>query len=367
MPLNPWDLFEYADDIALNYRDAEDLIFSYILKRFSDVNTDSTDQFQTWAKQQTANTVQDYALILLASVAHRSVTKLKELLDKVPVDAAKSTEKWLNNLAFSGHLTLPANIEEDRKVKSIVQSYQKTSPKYLNLAAKTMGKTAAQTFTKIIDSAVTQIQAGDTPRNAIFSATKKWTDELGVSALVDKAGRHWTPETYTRTVVMTSLNSANNDVELSRIKAYGSLVKISSHAGCRPSHLEYQGRIYDPDGRSREYPPLSDTGYGSIAGIGGINCRHYLIPYVPGIASAPPLQIDVDKNAKLYEQTQGQRRLEVNIRKAKKQLDIAQRFGQPVDVKRAQALVSKRQAEMRQYIRKTGLTRQYEREQIQSA
>lgn len=367
MGLNPWDLDRYADPVAQRYRTAEDLVFDYILTQLEDAKRVDPKDFEQWHQQHPSSDVQQYAARVIGKVTRYSTKMLHEALADQPVAAVKPIEKWLKEMTATGKLKNPGSIEENRSVKDIVRKYQESSPRYLGLAARNMTTSAKQTMDNVIRTTTANINNGQSMTPALYDAIKQWTTQTGLTALVDRSGRHWTPETYTRMVVTTSLNSATDDVELTRIQDYGCLVKISSHAGCRPSHLQFQGRVYDPTGQSTEYPPLSDTGYGSITGIGGINCRHYLIPHIPGQDDpALPEAKDADINAAEYEVLQGQRKIERSIRSAKKQLDIAQRFGQPLDVKRARSTVAYRQAKMRTYVKEHHVTRQYEREQIRS-
>lgn len=61
------------------------------------------------------------------------------------------------------------------------------------------------------------------------------------------------------------------------------LVEVTAHAGARPEHAEWQGKVYSRSGKSKKYPPLKEsTGYGTGAGLGGWNCRHSMFPYYEG-------------------------------------------------------------------------------------
>lgn len=62
--------------------------------------------------------------------------------------------------------------------------------------------------------------------------------------------------------------------------------ETTAHAGARPSHAEWQGRVFKIHGSSPDYPNFVDsTGYGSGSGLCGWNCRHSFYPFWPGISS----------------------------------------------------------------------------------
>src|SRR5690606_23906905 len=87
--------------------------------------------------------------------------------------------------------------------------------------------------------------------------------QYGIPALIDKAGRRWSPEGYIRTVLVTTSSNVANAMQDSRIREWGvDLIEVSSHAGARPLCAPYQGRIYSLSGRHPRYPSIESTSYG---------------------------------------------------------------------------------------------------------
>lgn len=65
------------------------------------------------------------------------------------------------------------------------------------------------------------------------------------------------------------------------------LVEVSAHAGARESHAAWQGKIYSISGNDEKYPSLVEaTGYRSVGGLGGVNCRHSFGPWAEGMHRA---------------------------------------------------------------------------------
>lgn len=143
------------------------------------------------------------------------------------------------------------------------------------------------------------------------------------------------------------------------------LVEVSSHPGARPEHAEWQGRCYSLKGAQvidgTEYPDLREaTGYGTVAGLGGANCRHSFGPYRHGA----PRMYDPDPqpecgvtSEELYDLEQGQRYRERRIREAKRELRGAQilydadpSMANLTNLNKAKNLLKGRQAAMREYI-----------------
>lgn len=143
------------------------------------------------------------------------------------------------------------------------------------------------------------------------------------------------------------------------------LVEVSSHCGARPSHAGWQGRVYGLDGPCEvegvSYRGLADaTGYGSVDGLGGANCRHSFGPWSPGTPRAyepdPPHPSGLS-NDEVYRLRQGQRRRERAIREAKRDLAGAQMvagrdgsLANIAEVERAKARLAARQKGMRDFI-----------------
>lgn len=143
------------------------------------------------------------------------------------------------------------------------------------------------------------------------------------------------------------------------------LVEVSSHCGARPSHAEWQGRVYGLDGPCEvegvSYRGLADaTGYGSVDGLGGANCRHSFGPWSPGTPRAyepdPPHPSWLTGD-EVYRLRQGQRRRERAIREAKRDLAGAQMvagrdgsLANIAEVERAKARLAARQKGMRDFI-----------------
>lgn len=110
------------------------------------------------------------------------------------------------------------------------------------------------------------------------------------------------------------------------------LVEVSSHGGARPSHAKWQGRVYSLHGdvtidgvRYKDF--YRETGYGSVDGLLGANCRHSFGPWIPGtprMYSPNPEHPSGLSNDEVYALTQKQRAGERAIRQTKRDLAAAE-------------------------------------------
>lgn len=112
----------------------------------------------------------------------------------------------------------------------------------------------------------------------------------GVTAFVDKAGRHWSLHTYCAMVSRTTSRqaevlavlTADPEQDLYRISSHGTTCGI-----CAP----FEGRVYSKSGTNPDYPPLAVAfGKQDPAGPDTLantwlnihpNCLHALVPWTP--------------------------------------------------------------------------------------
>lgn len=112
-------------------------------------------------------------------------------------------------------------------------------------------------------------------------------------------------------------------------------VEVSSHTGARPSHQEWEGRVYSRNGRKKVgghvYEDFRTACHvGDIAdGIYGANCRHSHGPYIPGMERTykpNPEHPSGLSNDEVYSLSQKQREKEREIRKTKRELSGAKQL-----------------------------------------
>lgn len=185
-------------------------------------------------------------------------------------------------------------------------------------------------------------------------------------------------ETATRRAVLTSVNQVAGKLAIENARELGTnLMEISAHAGARPSHSLWQGKIVslDPNYRGKEYLTLNDIGFGSPSGFKGCNCRHNWHPYFEGSLRAyseedlnkinnQTIEYE-DKEIPLYDAKVYQRKLEYDVRRAKNEYIICdEMLNQKVPTEKrveryiqAKANLDEKQRKLSEYIKKTNLQR----------
>ena len=315
---------------------------------------------------------------------------LRETMTDTRREALDRIERQLEQAAKDGYITPPMrdstvdvlrelsdqaaeryNLVNTNMLQSSVEQYaaavQLTQSEYDRLTAQ------ARATQGILNDTAASVASGVETRNtAVRRAIKRISDE-GLTGFIDRAGREWSPEAYVNMVTRTTVHNTAIQATKARMEDFGtSVFQVSSHAGARPLCYPYQGKFYSWDNTSGEielgngqrvrYEPLNSTSYGEPAGLFGINCGHSPIPVVPGVTiphGADNIQ-PKEENDKAYAESQEQRALERKIREAKRVVAMEGDLATKED----KARVREMQAEMREFIERTGRTRRYDREQI---
>ena len=255
-------------------------------------------------------------------------------------------------------------------VNGVNQSFNKA---ITNVVVKYNQKTGR--MYEILDDAVRKTLEGQARQEAVAEAIRQMIEE-NIPAFVDRAGRKWSAEAYANMYSRTNVHNMAIETVNKRNEDYGNdLIQVDKHAGARPLCAPYQGKIFSTSGRSgtvedafgkkHRFKPLSSTSYGEPAGLFGINCGHNPSPFVPKMSNlvAKPLTKEEEKeNDRIYQESQQQRAIEREIRKAKTEEMALKKAG--IDDKKAKQKVKDKEAKMKRFIKETGRTRRKDREEV---
>lgn len=270
----------------------------------------------------------------------------------------------------SGTLALSLSLGkmQEQRIRSVIANARMG----INLTNTYAEQATQRAFLDSVNKAYLSVLEGsDTLQNAVWKASKQLC-RRGVTVATYSSGSAQTIsiDSAVRRNVVTSVGQATAEATLERNREYGlDLVKTSAHAGARPDHFKWQGKVFSVSGTSDKYPPLSasqeegGTGYGTAGGLCGCNCRHSFYTWVEGFEPAKyGLKISEEDNEELYRASQRQRECERQIRGWKRTEDEAKRQGMMSEATFARQKVKEWQTEVRKVIEASGLQRQYDRE-----
>lgn len=343
MSLNPWDLDKYSQDIVEHYIDVEQLIINRIIDSMTQnaKNDDISD---------ISDNVSSYAEMLI-KYAKRLQKKVRGNVNRAKSDNIDPLDNWL----------MKHNESVIKNDKGITKRRLSETDDYMKLISRNMTRNSADAVRHIVTSATNEFKMGKlTKEQAVGKVLHQWADN-GIPALIDRVGKQWSPETYVRTVMQTQANRLANEATLQRLKDNGQYVDISAHVGARPLCAPYQGKRYSMLDDDPKYPSFYSTSYGQAAGILGINCHHHLLPVANDGSVYNPPNIDDEENARVYKQTQQQRRYERDIRRTKRHVQISKNTNDGM-LEHYQQKLKRQQSRLRKFTNSTGLRRQRNRE-----
>jgi hypothetical protein len=224
--------------------------------------------------------------------------------------------------------------------------------------------------------AVQAVALGTMPREeAVARAAAKLAGKVGKVRY--DSGEEAGVDVALRRHVVTQAAQAGGRLTMEAMRAYGHrLVITDAHFGARPSHAVWQGRPACMDGPATvdgvKYPGLVElTGYGTKQGLHGVNCKHSLNPYYPGITELPDRSFAAERehfgmsSEEYYEATQRQRAMERAIRATKRQIAAMEQAGagleSPAYVQK-RLVLGRQQKRLRDWCAAKNLQRMPERE-----
>lgn len=383
-----------SEPVEEAYLDAVDRLIINIAKHLGTGKAFRTASWEVGKLEDLGKLTAENAKIINAAVK-RVPKEIRDALDEASKDALETLEKAIQEAIAEGRVEKApidtvqdmlqelsqqaveqANIVNTVMLESSQSAYTQAVQNAARWAEEIMSQQQAGAAQSILNSVASAVEIGSETRlEALKRAISQMADN-GIYGFVDRAGRHWSPEAYINMDIRTTVHNAAIQSVRNRQQDYGSdIFQVSTHPGARPLCYPYQGKFYtwgsqggtftDGFGNRHSYKPISSTSYGQAAGLFGINCGHYPMPQIPGVTMPQKKkQESKAENDKLYQESQQQRALERSIREAKRKQAAFKAAGLGDAAAEMDVTIRDRQATMREFIKKTGRTRRYDRESI---
>ena len=351
-----------------------------IVRRIMNTDFEVSDMTAWQAeKLQQAGMVFDDILKEVANSTGKTKAEIKAAFD----DAKTEVFNYDDEVLEAEHIPPTEFKTLSPKMKRMYKAaLAKTCTEAINLT-KTTATTSMSAYISACDLAHMQITSGaftyqTAIKNAVISAAKQGC------TVIYPSGHKSSLNAAIRRAVLTGVNQTSGKVQEMRADEYQiDLMEISAHAGARPEHAQWQGKIVSRSGR-KGYLSLDDIGYGEVTGFMGANCRHDWHMYFEG-ASKPAYtqkQLNELKNAEvtyngetmpMWKGIQKQRAMEYSVRQSKSILVACdEAIKNSTDGGKlwksefnAEAVKLKsREAKLRDFCKQTGLNRDRYREQV---
>ena len=229
----------------------------------------------------------------------------------------------------------------------------------------------AQVYQKYLDAACMDIVSGAFDYNTVLRRVVTQLTNSGMRQIDYASGRGNRVEVAARRAVMTGITQLTGHIsDFNAGKLGTEYFEIAWHAGARPTHAVWQGKVW-----SRQ-ELVTVCGLGTVTGLEGANCYHERYPFIPGISERNWSDEWLEKknqeentpkkyNGKeytLYEAKQRQRQMETAMRAQREKVQLLKDGGaDPDDVMLARAKYQGQLNEYSKFSSKMGLKEERER------
>lgn len=375
--LNQFQIEQMSAALLEIYQRIESDLLINVASRFSALEGPPTSGMVAWQtdKLMQLGALNQENIKLIAKHTKKTEKEISTLLTEAGYKALEYDESVYAKALEKGLLPAAAGpVRASASVQQILSAAIGNAKQTLNLVNTTALQSAQKAFTDIVNQAYLETSLGvRSYTDAIRSAVRDLADK-GITGITykykDRGGRERTinypVDSAVRRAVLTSTSQTAGKIQLERAKEWGSnLVEVSSHTGARPSHAEWQGKVYSLNGDTSKYTDfVTSTGYGTIEGLKGVNCSHEFYPFFEGISEQTFKPYDEEENERTYEQSQQERALERDIRQQKRRILAADAIGDEEGKLAAQLKLKEKEAKLSGFIDKTGRTQRKDRQQV---
>ena len=185
-----------------------------------------------------------------------------------------------------------------------------------------------------MDNAISLIMGGGFDYNTVLKKAIKQMTNSGIRWINYESGWQNRITVAARRSVMTGLSQMTRGITEDTAKRLNTdTFEVSAHAGARPDHADWQGKVYT---KKQLY---EICGLGTVTGLLGANCYHTYYPFIKGISKRAytdeQLKVWKEDTPKMYqgkEYTQYQaqqrmRQMETNMRAQRQTINLLELGG----------------------------------------
>ena len=242
---------------------------------------------------------------------------------------------------------------------------------YLDYNGRKILTPLSQVYTNYLDNACFDVVTGAFDYGSVLRRVVTQLTNSGLRKIEYGSGYASRVEVAARRAVMTGVANLTREIADYNAKKLGTeYFEVEWHAGARPAHSVWQGRVWTKE------QLYSVCGLGTVTGLLGANCYHTYYPFFPGISernwSDDWLEEQNRKESKpkefqgkeytLYEAKQRQRQMETAMRAQREKVQMLQDSG--ADRQEVMLQKAKYQGQLNEYAvfsRKMGLKEERER------
>lgn len=318
--LTPSYLSGVSSEVVLIFSEVEDEIAGDIARRLAKLGEISETSLYQYEKAVEIGLFRQDVSKILSRTSKVSAKQVKKLMAEAAAKSLGYDDDVYRSIGLA-----PVPLANSPVLQTILLHGTGSSLQLLQNLTKTTATASTYAYQRLLNKTFIKIISGAySPTQAISQAIKELASN-GITKVAYPSGHSDSIEASVRRAVTTGINQSISKLQIARCGEMGTrLVEVSAHSGARPSHAEWQGRVYALEGATREYPDFySVTGYGTGEGLCGWNCYHSFYPFFDGLSkrsfSDDPARDAGRNNDDEYERQQKQRYYERKIREAKRE------------------------------------------------
>ena len=319
-------LEESGDDVSNDFSTLETLLLIWMGLRLRNLASLESieEEYPKW-KNKACREFFEYSGTEFQKVKKSSQSKVKTAIKS---GIAMTVSNIFSRLKDTDSQTSKKDMM-NRSNKNLNKGIKDTQGEIKNLCNISRKCTNKQ-FIKACDEAYSRIVTGNNADKAIELSIRKLSQK-GIE-VVGYTDHTISMDAAVKRAVTSGVNQTSLKFKMDNCKELGiNIVKTSSHGGARPSHQEWQGKLFylhTPVKGLQNFKKA--TGYGRVDGLGGANCRHSFYEvtdyeYKNNLVDTE--EFDKNRNDDQYELEQKQRYYERQIRSWKKRKNILDECG----------------------------------------
>lgn len=364
--------------IEKNYSDLEMRIMEDIVRRIQQAGKiTSTADYQINRLLILGNSSEDVEKMLKEAL-NKSYPEMFELYDKV-IDWEYVRNKDIYEQINARFIPYEENGELQQIAEALIrqtdnelQNITKSLGFYLDYGSgKPIITPLAEVYQNYLDAACMDIVSGAFDYNSVLRRVVTQLTNSGLRQIDYASGRGNRVDVAARRAIMTGITQLTGHISDYNAEKLGTdYFEVAWHAGARPTHAVWQGRVWSKE------QLVTVCGLGTVTGLEGANCYHERYPFIPGISERNWTDEWLDdqnrkentpkefkgKDYTLYEAKQKQRQMETAMRAQREKVQLLQKGGaDPDDIMLAKAKYQGQLNEYARFSRKMGLKEERER------
>lgn len=277
---------DYSENIEKKFRALELRVEQDVVRRLRKAKEiTSTADWQLNRYYVLGNSTRDIENIFKETVGD-TYPEVFELYDKV------LSQQYVRTAALYEQINEEAvPYDQNPEMRQLVDGLVRTSNDQLQNITGSMGfmldygsgrmvfTPLAEIYDRYLDDAILDVASGAFDYGAVLRRVTRQLTNSGLRTIDYPTGHTNRCDVAARRAIMTGIAQLTGTItEQNAAKLGTKYYEVEWHAGARPTHMVWQGKVYHEDDLRRE------CGLGDPLGLCGINCYHRYYPFIPGVS-----------------------------------------------------------------------------------